>query len=477
MTELCKCTICELKEQIRAVWERLQTTIYGVRVNGERQIPDGQGIIDLSIADTSALESRLETAEQNIDDLDDDVEQIESEITALQSADTQLGQRMTSAEGRLTAAEADIDEHDQDIVRMDGELDDIDAAITDLQSGKQNTLTAGSGISISGDVISNTAQPDVTKQYVDNALAGKQPTGDYATNTALTNGLATKQNTLTAGTNITIVDDVISASGGGATYTAGSGIDITGNVISNTAQPDVTKQYVDNALSGKQNTLTAGSGIGISGNVISNTAQPDVTKQYVDNALAGKQDSGDYATNTALTNGLATKQNTLTAGSGISISGNVISNTAQPDVNKQYVDNALSGKQNTLTAGQGITISGNVISASGGGTLVISNVQGVISTIYSSSSYSDKSVYGIMFSSITWSLDSTLVGNKTGVLRLSYAYATGSDRYTHSYSRNLTNAELKSGSLTYIRFDSGGSAQSASYIANVKDVQFNIVVQ
>lgn len=32
------------------------------------------------------------------------------------------------------------------------------------------------------------------------ALEGKQPTGDYATNTALTSGLATKENTITAGT-------------------------------------------------------------------------------------------------------------------------------------------------------------------------------------------------------------------------------------------------------------------------------------
>jgi len=34
---------------------------------------------------------------------------------------------------------------------------------------------------------------------------------------------------------------------------------------------------------------------------------------------------------------------------------------------KQYVDNGLAAKQDTLTAGNGITISGNVISASGGG--------------------------------------------------------------------------------------------------------------
>ena len=53
-------------------------------------------------------------------------------------------------------------------------------------------------------------------------------------NSAITQAVSGKQDTLSAGTNITIVDNVISAQGGGATYTAGTGIDITDNVISST---------------------------------------------------------------------------------------------------------------------------------------------------------------------------------------------------------------------------------------------------
>lgn len=45
----------------------------------------------------------------------------------------------------------------------------------------------------------------------------------------------TIQEKLTAGTNITISDNVISATGGGSSYTAGDGIDITAGVISTTA--------------------------------------------------------------------------------------------------------------------------------------------------------------------------------------------------------------------------------------------------
>lgn len=61
-----------------------------------------------------------------------------------------------------------------------------------------------------------TAKQIATKEYVDDGLAQKAPAGDYATKAEL----ATKQDTLTAGNNITIVDGVISATGG----SSGSGI-------------------------------------------------------------------------------------------------------------------------------------------------------------------------------------------------------------------------------------------------------------
>lgn len=55
-----------------------------------------------------------------------------------------------------------------------------------------------------------TAKQIATKEYVDDGLAKKAPAGDYATKAEL----AAKQDTLTAGNNITIADGVISATGG-----------------------------------------------------------------------------------------------------------------------------------------------------------------------------------------------------------------------------------------------------------------------
>ena len=83
--------------------------------------------------------------------------------------------------------------------------------------------------------------------------------------------LAAKQDKLIAGTNITIGPDgkTISATGGGATYTAGTGISISPqNEIGLSAQTQATLAYLDQ---NKQDKLVAGDGISIEGNVISAT--------------------------------------------------------------------------------------------------------------------------------------------------------------------------------------------------------------
>ncbi len=77
-------------------------------------------------------------------------------------------------------------------------------------------------------------------------------------------GLAEKQNTLTAGSGITIVNDVISATGGGG---GGAVIDDTTTALDKTW----SSSKIDSELDAKQDTLTAGTGISIVNNVISAT--------------------------------------------------------------------------------------------------------------------------------------------------------------------------------------------------------------
>lgn len=185
--DLCGC--CDIREKLKAMWERLQTTIYGIRVNGVRQIPDGQGIIDIEIGDvtvpvatnqtiggvkSSANNGKVSVSNDGImtangladaiedsSDALDGVEQLEAEVGALQTSveghTTQIGDLETA----LEVAESDIDELDQDVVRIDGQIDSMNTAIAgqqtaigNLQTGKQNKLTAGQNITITGNVIS-----------------------------------------------------------------------------------------------------------------------------------------------------------------------------------------------------------------------------------------------------------------------------------------------------------------------------------
>jgi len=94
----------------------------------------------------------------------------------------------------------------------------------------------------------------------------------------------------------------------GSTYTAGAGIGLTGNVISNTGDLDATNELQTLSLSGSDLSLsngntvtlpsapayTAGTGISISGNVISNTGDTDPSNDVTIGSSAGGDLAGTY---------------------------------------------------------------------------------------------------------------------------------------------------------------------------------------
>ena len=126
------------------------------------------------------------------------------------------------------------------------------------------------------------------------------------------------------------------------------------------------------------------------------------TKYTIDSTLSGS--STNPIQNKVVYNALAGKQDKLTAGTGISISGNTISctvsggsgggsitvdstmsSTSTNPVQNKVIYSALQGKQNTLTAGTGISISGNTISCtvsggSGGGSVTVDSTISSTST-------------------------------------------------------------------------------------------------
>lgn len=261
-----------------------------------------------------------------------------------------------------------------------------------LTKNKQEKLVPGEGISIdqnnvisiSGErmyddaististnavqnrVIAQALEDTVTQTQFESALAGKQPVGNYATTAQLQQGLESKQNLLEAGENISFQGNVISAVD--TKYTAGANIEIENGVISATdtiytAGDNV--QINNGVISATDTTYLPGTGISIINGTISVTgsgqsvAWGDIdgqmsNQQDLTNALNAKQDTleaGDGIT--IVGNRISAEGEVYTAGSGINItSDNVIQNTAQPDVNKLYVDQGLATKQNTLSATQ-----------------------------------------------------------------------------------------------------------------------------
>jgi hypothetical protein len=105
------------------------------------------------------------------------------------------------------------------------------AVFTEL-SGKQDTLTANEGIDITNNVISfdGTLTQDVTTAGAITGATMNYIDGGVVTN--IQTEINSKQDNLTAGTNIIISGNVISATDTNTTYTGGDGISISGTTIS-----------------------------------------------------------------------------------------------------------------------------------------------------------------------------------------------------------------------------------------------------
>lgn len=211
--------------------------------------------------------------------------------------------------------------------------------------------------------------------------------------------IATKQDELSAGANIDITNNVISAKD--TTYTAGTNVTISeDNVISavDTTYEAGENVSIDNGvISAVDTQYSAGSGLSLSGTQFSVDTTTIATKSDLD----AKQDALTEEQLDVINSGISiekvaeiesdiadldlNKQNKLVAGEGIDITNNVISATHAGETytagnglnlsqdNEFSIDTSvvatqddLEGKQDTLQAGEGITIENNVISASVG---------------------------------------------------------------------------------------------------------------
>lgn len=141
----------------------------------------------------------------------------------------------------------------------------------DITDGVISVIESGSKVSYTPDITEGTKLGTLNIDNRDYNIYSPTPIDAY-TKDETNDLLDDKQDTLIAGDNITIVNNVISSQQ--AIISAGDGIDITNNVVSvdNTIakKTDVyTKTETDSLLNNKQNALTAGKNINIENDVIS----------------------------------------------------------------------------------------------------------------------------------------------------------------------------------------------------------------
>ena len=186
------------------------------------------------------------------------------------------------------------------------------------------------------------------------------------------NGLALKQNTLTAGTGIDITGDVISATGGGGSgdVTLDTAQNITGiktftnGIKNNLVEVNGKSLIVKNSGGGSnyfeiEQTYTSGykNWFGVLFFRTTGTSREELSSIQV------RQDDGLY---------ISTVNDLILNAANIKVGDKRIQQVGTPTANtdaanKKYVDDNVLLKQNKLTAGTNIDITDNVISATGGG--------------------------------------------------------------------------------------------------------------
>ena len=194
--------------------------------------------------------------------------QITQEAQARAAADTAINEAVTSEATARQTADAGL-QSQIDAITAGSDVKDIVGTKAELNNYDTSTLGNNDIIKVLQDESENNATTyyrwnATTQQFT---LIGEE--GPYYTKSQTDTLLNAKQNTLTAGSNVQIVNDTISATD--TTYTAGTGLALNGTQFSVDTATVATQSDLTAGLATKQDTLTAGSNVQINNNVISAT--------------------------------------------------------------------------------------------------------------------------------------------------------------------------------------------------------------
>lgn len=311
---------------------------------------------------------------------------------------TDLKRRVTELETEVLAIQNELQELDVEAVTA--RLDAVDEAITALETEQANQSVE---VTSHGNRLTALESTVETQQGTVDNLSGRVTTTDQAVNrladdlTQVTQAVAGKQDQLTAGANITIQNNVISASGGGGSV-------ILDTEVTEDSQHAVTSEGIYNAIETAKSTLQTAHTADITridGELNTKATTASVTALRTDvegdisrieteykaadgeidtrlDNLEASQTATDASVATLNTNvsnlqQTQTSQGTTLTGLGnrmTTAEGNITqlqTDTSQLSGTVQGMQTTIQGKQDKLTAGTNITIENNIISATGGG--------------------------------------------------------------------------------------------------------------
>ena len=141
--------------------------------NNAQDIIAANGNISTNTNDISGLKGRMATAEgqiathetkidqhtQSINGLSTDVNGLKTDVNGLKTDVNGLKERMTTAEGQIATHETKIDQHTQSINGLSTDVNGLKTDVNGLKTSKQDKLTAGTGITIDNNVISSQNVP------------------------------------------------------------------------------------------------------------------------------------------------------------------------------------------------------------------------------------------------------------------------------------------------------------------------------
>jgi len=259
-------------------------------------------------------------------------------------------------------------------IGVEAELrDEADKQLQENIDKKQNILTAGDNITISGDTISavdttytagdNITIDGTTISAVDTTYTAGS--GLDLTGTEFSVDTNTIQPKLTAGSNIDITNDTISAVD--TTYTAGSGLDLTGtefSVDTNTIQPKLTAgnniTISDDTISATNTLYSAGTGLNLNNDEFSVDTTTIQEKLTAGSNITIANDNTISATDTTYsdfvgTNGTATGTAGLVPAPATTDAGKVLKASgnweALPTIDSAFSDSSTNAVQNRVITG------------------------------------------------------------------------------------------------------------------------------